>query len=179
MASKLSVLIGMNNNQCGWYYLSTVIDDYSRYIVSWRLCTGMAASDVVATLKNALKAAGLTRKHRPRLLSDNGPCYINGELKGWLEDHGMPHTRGKPYHPMTQGKIERWHRTMKDKILLEHYYMLSELESRIGEFINQYNTRRYHESLNYLTPEGVWLGRGEPSLSSGAELRCNRNFFTA
>ena len=155
----------------GWYYLSTVIDDYSRYIVSWRLCTGMAASDVAATLKDALSAAGLTRKHRPRLLSDNGPCYISGELKGWLEDHGMTHTRGKPYHPMTQGKIERWHRTMKDKILLEHYYMPSELESRIGEFINHYNQRRYHESLNNLTPEDVWLGRGETILEQRRRIK--------
>ena len=58
----------------GWYYLSTVLDDYSRYIVSWRLCTGMAASDVSATLADALNNAGLSRKQRPRLLSDNGPC---------------------------------------------------------------------------------------------------------
>tara|TARA_Y100001970_G_scaffold53322_1_gene67441 strand:- start:35075 stop:36049 length:975 start_codon:yes stop_codon:yes gene_type:complete len=155
----------------GWYYLSTVIDDYSRYIVSWRLCTGMAASDVAATLKDGLKAAGLSRKHRPRLLSDNGPCYISGELKGWLAENGMTHTRGKPYHPMTQGKIERWHRTMKDKILLENYYLPSELESRIGEFINHYNTRRYHESLNNLTPEDVWLGRGETILQQRRNIK--------
>jgi len=131
----------------------------------------MAASDVAATLKDALKAANLTRKHRPRLLSDNGPCYISGELKGWLSENGMTHTRGKPYHPMTQGKIERWHRTLKDKILLEHYYMPSDLESRIGEFINHYNTRRYHESLNNLTPEDVWLGRGENILEQRRKIK--------
>jgi len=157
----------------GWYYLSTVMDDYSRYIVSWRLCTGMAASDVAATLKDGLKAAGLSRKHRPRLLSDNGPCYISSELKGWLDENGMTHTRGKPYHPMTQGKIERWHRTMKDRILLEHYYLPSELESRIEAFINHYNTRRYHESLNNLTPEDVWLGRGNDILEQRRKIRAN------
>lgn len=148
----------------GWYYLSTVMDDYSRYIVSWRLCTGMAASDVSATLTDALKVANITEDHKPRLLSDNGPCYISGELKGWLADNGMTHTRGKPYHPMTQGKIERWHRTMKDKILLDHYYLPSDLERQISEFVNTYNTRRYHESLNNLTPQDVWLGRGETIL---------------
>lgn len=147
------------------------MDDYSRYIVSWRLCTGMAASDVAATLKEALKAAGLNRKHRPRLLSDNGPCYISGELKDWLADHGMSHTRGKPYHPMTQGKIERWHRTMKDKILLEHYYMPSALEAHIGAFITHYNMRRYHESLNNLTPEDVWLGRGNDILAQRRKIK--------
>jgi len=155
----------------GWYYLSTVMDDYSRYIISWRLCTGMAASDVAATLKDALKVAGLSRKQRPRLLSDNGPCYISAELKGWLDEHGIAHTRGKPYHPMTQGKIERWHRTMKDKILLENYYLPSELKARIGEFINHYNMRRYHESLNNLTPEDVWLGRGETILKQRRRIK--------
>ena len=148
----------------GWYYLSTIMDDYSRYIVSWRLCTGMRASDVSATLADALIAANLTEAQKPRLLSDNGPCYVSGELKDWLVDNGMTHTRGKPYHPMTQGKIERWHRTMKDKILLDHYYLPGDLERRITAFVNTYNTRRYHESLNNLTPEDVWQGRGETIL---------------
>jgi putative transposase len=106
----------------GWFYLSTVMDDYSRYIVSWRLCRDMRAVDVSSTLKDALKVAKLTKKQRPKLLSDNGPCYVSEELRTWLSENGMPHTRGKPYHPMTQGKIERWHRTMKDTILLENYY---------------------------------------------------------
>ncbi len=155
----------------GWYYLSTILDDYSRYIISWRLCTGMAASDVSDTLADALKAAGLSNKQRPRLLSDNGPCYVSGELKGWLADNGMDHTRGKPYHPMTQGKIERWHRTMKDRILLENYYLPGDLEQKIEEFVIHYNTRRYHESLNNLTPEDVWLGRGESTLQQRRKIK--------
>ena len=106
----------------GWFYLSTIMDDYSRYIVHWQLCDGMRASDVSDTLLNAYKKAGLLHtKQKPRLLSDNGPCYVSKELKSWLSAHNMEHTRGKPYHPMTQGKIERWHRTMKDRILLNHY----------------------------------------------------------
>jgi transposase InsO family protein len=102
----------------GWYFLSTVLDDYSRYIISWRLTTTMAASDVTATLEDALQHTGLTNArvhHRPRLLSDNGPCYISKELRQWLQDQNMVHTRGAPYHPMTQGKIERYHRSMKIK----------------------------------------------------------------
>jgi transposase-like protein len=155
----------------GWYYLSTVMDDYSRYIISWRLCTGMAASDVSDTLRDALKNAGLARKQRPRLLSDNGPCYISSELKGWLEDHNMDHTRGKPYHPMTQGKIERWHRSLKNRILLENYYLPEELERQINSFVTHYNTRRYHESLNNLTPEDVWLGRGQSILEQRRKIK--------
>jgi putative transposase len=119
----------------GWYYLSTVMDDYSRYILAWRLCQTMSAREVTATLKAALQTAGLTKKQRPKLLSDNGPCYISAELQDWLTDHELSHTRGKPYHPMTQGKIERWHRSLKNRILLEHYYLPGDLEREIGEFV--------------------------------------------
>lgn len=82
-----------------------MLDDFSRYIVAWKLCTTMAASDVTATLKLAFQAAGLDQAdpdRRPRLLSDNGPSYVAGDLADWLETQGMRHTRGKPYHPMTQ-----------------------------------------------------------------------------
>ena len=148
----------------GWFYLSTVLDDFSRYIIAWKLCTTMAATDVTATLEIALEAAGLDTvkvRHRPRLLSDNGPSYVSGELADWLQDNGMTHTRGRPYHPMTQGKIERWHRSMKNLILLENYYLPGELEARIGQFVAHYNECRYHESLDNLTPADVYFGRGQ------------------
>ena len=158
----------------GWMYLSTILDDFSRYIIAWKLCTTMKTSDVTETLSLALQASGCDQAHiahKPRLLSDNGSSYVSGELAEWLGDKKMGHVRGAPYHPQTQGKIERWHRTMKDKILLENYYLPSELESRIGEFINHYNTRRYHESLNNLTPEDVWLGRGETILQQRRNIK--------
>jgi putative transposase len=107
----------------GWYYLSTVLDDYSRYIVSWRLTTSMTSDDVTATLDDALAKTGLEQikvRHRPRLLSDNGPCYISKELSEYLEKHDIKHTRGAPYHPQTQGKIERYHRTMKNVVKLRN-----------------------------------------------------------
>ena len=110
----------------GWFYLSTVLDDFSRYIVAWKLCTTMSAADVTDTLHLALQAADLDqvdRVHRPRLLSDNGPSYVAADLSDWLKDQGMKHTRGKPYHPMTQGKIERWDLSLKSRILLENYYL--------------------------------------------------------
>ena len=94
----------------GWYYLSTIIDDYSRFILAWRLCTGMSADDVKQTLNDAIAFTGIghpTVLHRPRLLSDNGPCFVSKALKQYLDDEGIDHTRGKPYHPMTKGKIER------------------------------------------------------------------------
>lgn len=158
----------------GWFYLSTVMDDFSRYIVAWRLCKTMSAADVAATLRDALTATGLNRvniRQRPRLLSDNGPCYVASELRAWLDDHGMAHSRGKPYHPMTQGKIERWHRTLKDRILLENYYLPVDLERQIAAFVTHYNTRRYHESLNNLTPECVYTGRGQAILKQRQAIK--------
>ena len=155
----------------GWYYLSTVMDDYSRYILAWRLCQTMSTREVTATLKTALIAAGLAKKHRPKLLSDNGPCYISGELQDWLKEHELGHVRGKPYHPMTQGKIERWHRSLKNRILLEHYYLPIDLEREIGAFVTHYNERRYHERLNNLTPQDVWLGRGQAILDDRRTLK--------
>jgi putative transposase len=151
----------------GWFYLSTVLDDFSRYIVAWKLCTTMTAGDVTETLNLALQAAGLDQTnvvHRPRLLSDNGSSYISGDLAKWLKGRGIQHSRGAPYRPMTQGKIERWHQTMKNRILLEHYYLPGDLRAQIEAFIEHYNHRRYHESLRNLTPADVFSGRGQTIL---------------
>jgi len=158
----------------GWYYLSTILDDYSRYIIAWRLCTSMSASDVADTLDEALRFTELDQakvKHKPRLLSDNGPCYISGELSTYLEDNGMAHTRGRPYHPQTQGKIERWHRSMKNQILLNNYYLPGELQEHLQKFVNYYNHERYHESLNNLTPADVFYGRGQAVLDQRAMIK--------
>jgi putative transposase len=151
----------------GWFYLSTILDDFSRYIVAWKLCTTMKADDVTDTLELALTAAGLEgarAAHRPRLLSDNGSSYLANDLAHWLSERGMDHVRGAPYHPMTQGKIERWHQTLKNRILLEHYYLPGDLEAQIDAFVGQYNHRRYHESLGNLTPADAYFGRGQTIL---------------
>jgi transposase InsO family protein len=158
----------------GWYYLSTVLDDFSRYIVAWKLCATMQASDVTATLDLALTAAGLDHVHvvhRPRLLTDNGASYVAGDLATWLGSRGMTHIRGAPRHPQTQGKIERWHQTLKNRILLEHAYLPGELEARVAAFVEHYNHARVHESLNNLTPADVYLGRGEAILRERARIK--------
>ena len=160
--------------QWGWYYLSTVMDDYSRYILAWRLCSSMATGDVTATIDQAIAASGVDHvyiRHRPRLLSDNGPCYISGELKQYLADRGFRHTRGKPYHPMTQGKIERYHRSMKNVLLLDNYYCPEDLKAQIAEFVTHYNHRRYHESLDNVTPADVYHGRAATILAQRDRIR--------
>jgi hypothetical protein len=121
----------------------------------------MSALDVSNTLDDARVFTRIDQvkvKHRPRLLSDNGPCYIAGELSDYLAGHGMTHTRGRPYHPQTQGKIERWHRSMKNQILLENYYLPGELRAALQKFVDYYNHERYHESLKNLTPPAVQKG---------------------
>jgi putative transposase len=150
----------------GWFYLSTILDDFSRYIVAWKLCTTMKADDVTDTLAMALEAAGLddADARRPRLLSDNGSSYVASDLADWLGKQGMDHVRGAPYHPMTQGKIERWHQTLKNRVLLQHYYLPGALKREVGNFVDHYNHHRYHESLGNLTPADVYFGRGQTIL---------------
>ena len=146
----------------GWYYLSTVLDDFSRYIISWKLSATMGATDVTETLDEALAITGVDRvhvKHRPRLLSDNGSAYVSGELRDYLDERNMIHTRGRPYHPQTQGKVERYHRTMKNVVKLQHYYDPWELKAALRDFVAYYNNERYHESLDNVTPADVYFGR--------------------
>ena len=143
-------------------------------VIGWRLCTSMSARDVSDTLDEALEFTGMDQvrvKHKPRLLSDNGPSYVAAELKAYLDDQGMTHTRGRPYHPMTQGKIERWHRSMKNQVLLEHYYLPGDLERRISQFVDYYNHERYHESLDNLTPADVFYGRGQQILNKRENIK--------
>nr|WP_262906120.1 DDE-type integrase/transposase/recombinase [Sphingobacterium sp. FBM7-1] len=129
----------------GWYYLSTVLDDYSRYIIHWELCDSMNAKDVKRTVNTAIEKARLKSKAKPKLLSDNGPCYVSNELKTYLkEDMKMKQVHGRPMHPQTQGKIERYHRTMKNLTPADVYCGRSEriLEKRQQVKIDSLNKRR-------------------------------------
>lgn len=158
----------------GWFYLSTVLDDFSRYVIAWKLFTTMKASDVTNTLNMALQASGCDNAkavHKPRLLSDNGSSYISGELATWLSGKGMEHIRGAPMRPQTQGKIERWHQTPKNRILLENYYLPGDLEQKIAAYISHYNHLRYHQSIANLTPADVYFGRSQTILLEREKIK--------
>ena len=136
----------------------------------------MKTEDVTDTLEMALTASGCDQvhvQHKPRLLSDNGSSYISEELAEWLDEQRMSHVRGAPYHPQTQGKIERWHQTLKNRILLENYYLPGDLETQIAAFVDHYNHRRYHESLENLTPADVYFDRGHAILLERARIKRN------
>lgn len=122
-------------------------------------------SSFTDTQELALQASGcdqLAVRHRPRLLSDNGACYISTDLADWLNNNGIDHVRCALYHPQTQGKIERWHQTLKSRLLLENYFLSGDLKANIGGFVEHYNHRRYHDSLSNLTPTDVYFGRDRP-----------------
>jgi len=153
---------------------STILDDFSRYIISWKLCTTMKAEDVTDTLELALTASGCDQVHvlhKPRLLSDNGPSYVAGELAEYLADKNMKHVRGAPFHPQTQGKIERWHQTLKNRILLENYYLPGDLEAQVEAFVEHYNHQRYHESLSNVTPADAYFGRAQTILNKRERIK--------
>lgn len=152
----------------GWYYLCTVLDDFSRYILAWRLASTMATTDVQETLLLALEQTGVKQvkvHHLPRLLSDNGPAFIAGALADFLKPYDIDHIRGRAHHPQTQGKIERYHRSMKSIVKLNTFYFPWELEQAIADFVAYYNTVRYHESLANLTPADVYFGRQQEVLT--------------
>ncbi|MFC2025852.1 IS3 family transposase [Chloroflexota bacterium] len=158
----------------GWYYLSTILDDYSRYIIAWKLAPTMATSDVEETLELALEKSGLEKvrvRHRPRLLSDNGPAYLSKELKQFLKRKDIDHIRGAPYHPQTQGKIERWHRSMKNIVQLQNYYSPSQLAEAIDDFVEYYNNQRYHESLDNMTPASIYYGKEKEVRSEREKIK--------
>jgi len=148
----------------GWYYLATVMDEYSRYIIHWELCKQMETTDAERVVRKAIEKTGLKKDERPRLLSDNGSCFISAEFQAFVNDELNSHVRGAPYHPQTQGKIERYHRTMKNVVKLENYYFPGDLRRQLHLFVEYYNNQRYHESLNNVTPSDVYFKRDKQIL---------------
>ena len=107
-------------------------------------------------------------RHKPRLLSDNGPSFIAVELAEYIEAQRMSQFRGAPFHPHTQGKIERWHQTLKNRILFENYFLPGDREGQIEAFVERYNYRRYHESLSNVTPADAYFGSAQTTSALAA-----------
>jgi putative transposase len=158
----------------GWYYLVTVMDDYSRFILAWELKSDMAAGSLIDVVQKAVDATGMTDiplEDRTLLLSDNGAGYISRQFGEYLRLVGVRHIVASPYHPQTNGKIERYHRSLKGEINQLPYDMPSELEKAIATFIEYYNYRRYHEGLGDVTPYDVYMGRHLEILSKRKEAK--------
>lgn len=94
-----------------------------------------------------------------------------GILQNGCKNKGMKHSRGAPYHPQTQGKIERWHQTLKNRILLENYFLPGDLKAQIKAFVDHYNHQRYQENLNNVTPADVYFGRDKAILKQRERIK--------
>ena len=146
----------------GYYYLVTVMDDFSRFILAWQLKTDMSANSLIDVTQEAVDLTGMTDvpvEDRTFLLSDNGSGYLSRKFSEYLRLVGIKHIVASPYHPQTNGKIERYHRTIKGKINLIPYDTPSELENEIASFVRYYNYYRYHEALKNVTPYAVYTGK--------------------
>jgi len=155
----------------GWYYLSTILDDYSRFIIAWDLREQMTSKDVMPSVDIALKLTGLTKENAPKMLTDNAKCYLSAEILAFFGGKGIKPINGKPFHPQTQGKIERYHRTMKNVIKLDNYYSPEDLIKAITDFVQYYNNERYHESLGNLTPADVYFGRDRKIIKERRKIK--------
>lgn len=158
----------------GYYYLVTVMDDFSRFILAWQLKTDMAADSLIDVTQEAVDLTGMTDvpvEDRTILLSDNGAGYISRKFNEYLGLVGIKHITAAPYHPQTNGKIERYHLTIKGKLNLVPYDTPSELEEAIRSFVRYYNYYRYHEALKNVTPFDVYSGRQSEILQRRREVK--------
>ena len=157
----------------GYYYLVTVMDDYSRFILGWKLQKDMSANSLIEVVQEAVDATGMTDvpvENRTRLLSDNGAGYVSKVFRDYLRLVGIGHILAAPYHPQTNGKVERYQQSLKKEVNQLPYELPGELERAIAAFVDYYNCHRYHKALSNVTPADVLYGRREAILQHRKEV---------
>ena len=160
----------------GYYYLITVMDDYSRYILAWDLRKDMSANSLIEVVQEAVDKTGMTDvpvEDRTKLLSDNGAGYVSRAFRDYLGLVGIRHILSAPFHPQTNGKVERYQQSLKRVVNQLPYDFPSQLERAIADFVNYYNYRRYHKALGNVTPADVLHGRREQILQRRKETGAN------
>jgi putative transposase len=158
----------------GYYYLVTVMDDYSRFILGWKLQKDMSANSLIEVVQEAVDMTGMTDvpvEDRTRLLSDNGAGYISRAFRNYLNLVGIGHILAAPFHPQTNGKVERYQQSLKRVVNQLPYELPSQLEKAIVDFVDYYNYRRYHKALGDVTPADVLYGRREEIIKHRREVR--------
>ena len=158
----------------GYYYMVTVMDDYSRFILAWRVQKDMTADSLIEVVQDAVDVTGMDAvpvHNRTRLLSDNGPGYVSRAFREYVQLVGIRHILAAPYHPQTNGKLERYHQTLKRDVNQVPYDVVGDLEAAIRGFVEFYNYRRYHKALKDVTPADVLEGRWEAILAQRKEVQ--------
>jgi len=158
----------------GYYYLVTVMDDYSRFILAWKLQKDMSANSLIEVVQEAVDATGMTEvpvEDRTKLLSDNGAGYVSRAFRDYLHLVGIGHILAAPYHPQTNGKVERYQQSLKREVNQLPYELPSQLERAIADFVDYYNYRRYHKALGNVTPADVLYSRREKILERRKEVQ--------
>jgi transposase InsO family protein len=140
-----------------FYYLCSVLDGYSRFIIHWDLRESMTEADIEIILE------GAKEKHpeaRPRIISDNGPQFIARDFKEFIRISGMTHVRTSPYYPQSNGKLERWHKSLKAECIRPGTPLTAEDARRlIQQYVDHYNTVRLHSAIGFITPADMLAGR--------------------
>ncbi len=158
----------------GYYYLVTVMDDYSRFILAWKLQKDMSANSLIEVVQEAVDATDMTDvpvEDRTKLLSDNGAGYVSRAFRNYLCLVGIGHILAAPFHPETNGKVERYQRSLKREVNQLPYELPSKLEQAIADFVDYYNYRRYHKAISNVTPADVLYGRREEILERRKEVQ--------
>jgi putative transposase len=147
------------NLQGTFYYLCSVLDGFSRYLVAWDIRPSMTECDVEIVLQRAREQFP---EARPRIISDNGPQFIAKDFKQFIRLSGMTHVRTSPYYPQSNGKLERWHQSAKVECIRPKTPLsLDDARRVMADYVRHYNTVRLHSAIGYLTPLDKLQGRAE------------------
>jgi transposase InsO family protein len=147
-------------NICGtFYYLCSILDGYSRYVVHWEIRESMCEPEIEMIVQRALERFP---GHKPRLISDNGPQFIARDFKLFVRLTGMQHVRTSPYYPQSNGKLERWHQTLKQLAIRPKTPLsLGDARTVVADFVAYYNNLRLHSAIGYITPTDKLNGRAQ------------------
>jgi transposase InsO family protein len=142
-----------------FYYLCAVLDGYSRFIVHWEIRERMQEADIEIILQRAHECVGAVR---PRIISDNGPQFIAKDFKEYIRLMGMSHVRTSPFYPQSNGKLERWHQSLKRECIRpKSPVSLADARRLVADYVREYNEVRLHSAIGYIAPKDKLEGRAE------------------
>lgn len=147
-----------------FYYLCSILDGYSRYIVHHEIREQMTEQDVEIIVQRALEAFP---DARPRIISDNGPQFVAKDFKAFIRIKGMDHVRTSPYYPQSNGKLERWHKSLKSECIRPKTPLnIDEARRLVSAYVDDYNQRRLHSAIGYVTPADKLAGKAPAILAN-------------